>query len=134
MLLIPVIIFLCILAYKTKPEEESFKKYFENLFKIMEFHANHPQPRPSQEIIKEIKNTDGTFVTVKTSRSRTLFGWFEDKIQDYTLNLITTIIKHKVGSTTLHYDLGLFRVAYLTLQDKSDRFLGIYGTWIPLPF
>jgi hypothetical protein len=109
-LMIPQIILVCVLAYKSKPSEESFKKCFDNCINFAK-----------QQSKREDKDT---------SKDVGIFG----RIGLYAAKFV--VFKGvQLGTDIFYHDFGVARVAYIVLpkeDDESHMFVGVFGTWIPV--
>jgi len=111
-LLIPYMIFLCILAYRSKPTKESFKQLFDEIFEFI------PKISSSKPINKnEEKN------------SLSYFGNWSQSVLNFFL---IKNIKNKINYFC--YDAGICQIVWLKEPDNNDShiILGIFGTWIPI--
>jgi len=127
MLLVPQLIVLGILAYRTKPDEESFKKYVDNLFRISEIQTRSPQ-------VSQSDKTEDTQEKVKTlvRRSSQRGNFIQRKLDEYSNQFMIWLVKNRVAASTIHYDCGIFRFAMMHIEGQSQKFIGIFGTWVPV--
>ena len=110
-LLIPQIIILGILAYRSKPSKESFKECYDNFLSF------------AKQQSSEFDNNNANIV-----------GRVGTSIIKYML------VKGIQYNTNVYFhDFGVVMLAYMILPNEnvkvkkeSHMFLGIFGTWIPI--
>jgi len=110
-LLIPQLIFIAVMAYKTKPDEDSFTKYLDRMFEFGE-KETQTQPTPSTDT----KNGD-SFVQSQINKL----------VNKVTNNFSVFYAKRQAKQSVFHYDCGILRLAFF----GNTRFVGIFGTWFP---
>lgn len=106
-LLIPQIIVLGFLAYKSKPSDESFKVFFD---KICTFGSVENQPSENSSIFQKILMMQTNYVIKKSIQA-----------------IANTIV----------FDACVVKIAYIILPNDSGKkkeshiFIGVFGAWIP---
>lgn len=103
--LIPNLIVIAFLAYKSKPDDESFNKYINNIVKIMEIES---------------------FKLKTDSKLDRVLNKFVPKLKHVTN-------KKSIISNSYNYECCFFNLAMLRYNDeKRVCFLGIFGSWFPV--
>lgn len=107
--LTPNLIVIGFLAYKSKPNDESFNKYINNVVKIMEIETS------------ELKN-DSKFDRVLNK--------FTPKLRQANSNkhLTKSFISNLYNYDCCFFNLGISRPD----NEKRVIFLGIFGSWFPV--
>lgn len=109
MLLIPQVLVMCVLAYKSKPDDSSFSTYLDGLIKSMET-ENFIGEKPDE---KSLKNKIFNYVQFKTQ-----------------LLLVKKVVSVK---NSYQSDYILCKIVTLYVENKKYNFIGLFNAWFPLP-
>lgn len=107
---IPILILLAVLAYRSKPNENSFFEFFDILIKYA-------------SLAQSDEDKNDTTINI-------FYKYCVMKIFSYKF-------KNTIKTNTIFINAGICYLAICITENKDEnnqKFLGIYGTWIPLPF